>query len=98
MHGYCYYFTLKCYLFLSSYFCMKCYLNNCFQILWLMLSYFCPEKDTAKYICKYTLPFKGLGSLSMSLFLKEKHIFFNKDNIQLICNTDIGNVINDYTI
>ena len=41
---------------------------------------------------------KVWGHLEISLFFKEKHFFFNEDNIKLIRNTlYIVNVVNDYS-
>jgi len=49
------------------------------------------------YICIHYRS-KVCDHLEMSLFFKEKHCYFNKDNIKLIRNTlYIVNVVNDYS-
>jgi len=40
---------------------------------------------------------KVWGHLEMSLFFKEKHCFFNKDNINKKYTLYIVNVVNDYS-
>jgi len=85
---YIYTHTYILYIYMSIYLYIYVYIHiYIYTEIYLYIYIYIYTVYLSIFVYIHTLPFKSLGSLRNDFIFKEKHCFFNKDNIKLIRNT-----------